>query len=122
MTNQLKEFLKKVNSDESLEKKFAALKDESDREVVIQKTIKIAAEAGMTLTEVDFEPPEEEMDDDELEAVAGGWKKCYCAIGGGGKADEDGKACACVAEGLGESRRKPVWRCGCGFVGYGYDD
>lgn len=121
MTNQLKEFLKKINNDEALMKKFATLQDEKDRKVVIQKTIEIAREAGIELAEADFEPPEE-MDDEELNAVAGGFKKCTCYVGGGGAADQDGKACGCVAYGYGELREPGnKHRCECIAMGTGYD-
>ena len=120
MTNQLKEFLKKANGDEMLVKKLAALQDEKDRGIVIKKTINIAQEAGVTLMEADFAETENGMSDEEMEAVVGGWKKCYCATGGGGTGDDDGKTCACVAAGYGERRKDGSMRCVCTICGMGY--
>jgi predicted ribosomally synthesized peptide with nif11-like leader len=120
MTDQLKEFLKRVNRDEFLAKKLGDLNGEQDREVVVQKTMEIAQEAGITLTEADFAEIESEMSDEEMEAVAGGFKKCYCATGGGGTGDEDGKTCACVAAGYGERRKDGSGRCVCAICGMGY--
>ena len=61
---------------------------------------------------------EKELDADELDAVAGGGD-CYCAIGGGGTADEDAKTCACVLGGGGEYDYGSP-RCACVAYGEGH--
>ena len=64
------------------------------------------------------------LDDQELSDVAGG-KQCYCAIGGGGVAEQHGKTCACAVVGAGEYGSEVYeemheWvRCSCGVYGYG---
>lgn len=46
--------------------------------------IALAKELGIALTEADFEKPDGELNDDELDTVAGG-KVCVFVVGGGGK-------------------------------------
>ena len=121
MTDNLRNFLKKVNKDKALAEKFSTLQNEENRDLVIQKTIEFAKEAGIQLTEADFAQPDGAMSDEEMTAVAGGWKKCVCVIGGGGKADQDGKACVCVADGMGAYQNDPALRCACCLGGYGND-
>ena len=124
MTDNLKEFLQKASGDDKLAKEFQELQNESDRDKVIAKTIELAKNTGFSLTEADFKEPEGEVDDEEMEAVSGGWKKCACFLGGGGEADVDGDTCACVAAGAGVTKAvngKQEGRCLCTFGGYGYD-
>ena len=123
MTNNLKEFMKKAAEDKELFSKLEALNQEQDNDVIIKKTIEIANKANFTLTPADFKASEEELDDEELNAVAGGWKKCVCIAGGGGKEDSDGNTCGCVAAGLGTRKDNgDLLRCLCYAVGYGKDD
>ncbi|MEA4853246.1 MAG: Nif11-like leader peptide family RiPP precursor [Christensenella sp.] len=121
MTDKFKSFLKKVNEDEALFKKMEALQGETDRKTVIEKTIEIAKEAGIALSPADFEAGDGEMDDAEMQAVSGGWCKCVCVTGGGGKEDAQGGVCACVLEGAGMRKGSSlIFRCACVIGGYGY--
>ena len=123
MTNNLKEFLKKANSNDEIFSKLEELKQEQNKDKIIAKTIEIAAQYNIILTPSDFEQCEEEIDDEEMQAVAGGFKRCTCYVGGGGKADEDGKACGCVAYGYGDLREESkTHRCECIAMGTGYDN
>ncbi len=72
MTDNLKAFIEKVSTDEELKKKVDTLKEIKDEKEIIAATIKIAGEYGITVTEDDLSPKDEEVSDDELEAVAGG--------------------------------------------------
>lgn len=69
------------------------------------------------------------LDENEVEAVAGG-KWCFCIMGGGGEPDKYGTACACVTGGGGEfndegvAEQKKKCRCWCFAYGdgTGWDD
>lgn len=104
MTENMKQFLELVSTDEALAREFEAMtKLEGDE---AKKAIaKFAGERGILLVEADFvpeEPPTSEISDDELEAVAGGGDCACCALGGGKKDKDRGdKACGCVAVGVG---------------------
>ena len=112
MTESMKKFLEAVSRDEALTAKVGSLGKE--------ELIALAKELGITLTEADFSEPSGELDDDELDAVTGGWKECMCAFAGGGKKDSDGKACGCVGGGYGEARSGET-RCWCAVSGAGYN-
>ena len=77
----------------------------------------LAKEMGYDLSEEDLAQPSTELNDDDLDAVAGG-KKCSCVIGGGGKQDENDKTCACVGCGWGKREEKGK-RCFCWGFGSG---
>lgn len=111
MTENAKKFLEIISKNDELIAKIGNMPKE--------ELVALAKELGFELTEDDF-VQKSELDEDELEAVAGGWMQCACVIGGGGKADENGKACACVAGGGGESR-KGKCRCACVVAGTGGD-
>ena len=114
MTENLKKFLETVSKDEALTAKVSAMgKDE---------LIALAKDLGLELTEADLtKPAAQELDDDDLDAVAGGSDvSCACAMGGGGTKDNNDKTCACVLAGAGYSKTGRE-RCVCGFAGYGYD-
>lgn len=114
MTENLKKFLEKVSEDKALAEKVG---NEADP----QKLIALAKELGFELTEADLEKKAEEIDDDDLDTVAGGGDvSCACAMGGGGTKDSNDKTCACVLAGAGYSKQGRE-RCVCGFAGYGYD-
>lgn len=114
MNENLKLFLEKVSQDEELSKKVSSEADP-------QALVAIAKEMGIALTADDFKKPVEELDDDDLDAVAGGSDvSCACAMGGGGTKDSNDKTCACVLAGAGYSKSGRE-RCLCGFAGYGYD-
>ena len=114
MSENLKKFLETVCKDEAL----AAKVSEMDMDALLA----LAKDLGLELTEADLaKPAMQELNDDELDAVAGGGDvSCACALGGGGTKDNNDKTCACVLAGAGYS--KSGWeRCVCGFAGYGYD-
>lgn len=114
MTENLKKFLEKVSEDKALAEKVGAEKDPA-------ALIALARELGVELTEADFARPVEELNEAELDTVAGGGDvSCACAMGGGGTKDGNDKTCACVLAGAGYSKRGTE-RCVCGFAGYGYD-
>ncbi len=119
MTERLKEFLKVANGDEALVQQIKNLAQEENRDKVIQKSIQIAREAGFELDVQDFEAQEEEVEDAEMEAVAGGWCRCLCAFNGGGAADEEGKVCVCVTAGVGQRKSDGGSRCVCVELGLG---
>ena len=132
MTENMKKFAEFISAQdkETLENVSKLGKDE---------LIAFAAEKGFTLTEADFEQPEEDeaLSLDELDAAAGG-KTCACFIAGGGVQDltehEDGTesgdgGCACVVGGfgkafdhdevIGKDSDLGKYRCKCPGVGYG---
>jgi len=114
MSENMQLFLEKVSTDEALCKKVSEEKD-------VNRLIEIAKEMGVTLTADDFKKPVEELNDDELDVVAGGGDvSCACAMGGGGTKDSNDKTCACVLASAGYSKNGRE-RCVCGFAGYGYD-
>ena len=110
MTDNMLKFLQAVSKDDAMYAKFGTATQE--------EMIAMAAEMGIALTAADFEK-KAELDEDELDAVAGGWTECYCAFAGGGTKDDDGKACGCVAGGYGEARSGET-RCWCAVSGAGY--
>ena len=111
MTANMKKFLEAVSKNEELTKKINTMTKED--------LLALAKELGIELTEADFEKPDDKLDENELDAVAGGWTECFCAFGGGGKKDEDGKACGCVAVGYGKTRDGED-RCYGAYAGNGY--
>ncbi|MBQ3484830.1 MAG: Nif11-like leader peptide family RiPP precursor [Clostridia bacterium] len=118
MTENMKKFLEAVSQNEELAKKLSAM--------TMEGLLALAKELGVELTEADFEKPDGKLDENELEAVAGGGE-CYCAIGGGGTEDSNDKTCACVALGAGYSKygdfSDPDYeRCICGLAGIGVNN
>lgn len=114
MTENIKKFLELVSGNEELASKAKnASKDE---------IIALAKEAGIALTEADFEAQSAEISDDELDAVTGG-KKCICALSGGGTGESSTgtKTCACVGYGQGDMKNGKM-RCQCPLAGSGYDN
>ena len=133
MSENLKKFLDLIGSDKELEAKALAcneLGEEKGREAMLA----LAKECGIELTAADFEkkaePASGELDDDELDAVAGGAGgeegHCYCVLagGGGGKDCNDGNTfgCACVGYGQGGDGRASDANCRCVVGGAGADD
>ena len=114
MTENMKKFLETVSKREDLCTKIGTMgKDE---------LIALAKELGIELTDADLVRPSQELDDDELDAIAGGGDvSCVCAMGGGGTKDNNDKTCACVLAGAGYDKKYNRERCVCGFAGYGYD-
>ena len=117
MTENMKKFLEVVSKDEALAAKVGTMKKE--------ELPALAKALGIELTEADFEAPAGELNEDELDTVAGGGV-CGCVAYGGGTAnrDIDQIPCACVAGGGGEyesaygGRRM---RCSCVYLGGGED-
>ena len=68
----------------------------------------------MTLEDF-IENPKKELDEDELEAIAGG--ECYC-VGAGGGGVKDYYGCACVGGGYGGGKEYGK-ACGCVLMGFG---
>ncbi len=117
MNEKVKDFLKFASENEEVTNKFELLKDEADKNKVIDGTIALAKEYGYELSTDDF--IQAELDEDELDGVAGGFKSCYCAIGGGGGSDADGNTCACVVGGYGTRKGDGDGRCLCVVEGSG---
>ena len=114
MNENMKKFLEAVSKDEELAKNVGSMK--------LEELLALAKELGLELTAEDLEKPAmQELNDDDLDAVAGGSDvSCACAMGGGGTKDSNDKTCACVLAGAGYSKDGRE-RCVCGFAGYGYD-
>ena len=113
MTENMKQFLEAVSKDEALTAKVGTLGKE--------ELIALAKELGITLTEDDFAQSATELNDDELNVVAGGVEvNCNCVVGGGGSGDENDKTCVCVIAGVG-MRDNGRERCVCPVSGFGYE-
>ena len=129
MSENIRKFLERVSANEELSKKLCS----ADRKAVID----MAKDLGIELTEADFVQANE-LDEDELDAVAGGEYcggvgevdgivSCACSVGGGGtKKDANDKTCACVLYGQGDNKNDgsgdPKRRCFCPVVGSGLSD
>ena len=132
MSENLKKFLELLASNKELEAKALACNDlgeEKGKEAILA----LAKECGMELSLADLEQKAEitsrELNDDELDAVAGGAATgnehgfCLCPIagGGGGKDADDGNTfgCACVVYGQGGDGRRKDINCNCIMGGTG---
>lgn len=113
MTENMKKFLETVSKDAELSKKVGAMnKDE---------LLVLAKKLGLALAEEDLIKPAQELEDDDLDTVAGGLDaECACFMGGGGAKDDDDKTCACVMAGFGVCKYDNE-RCVCAVAGYGGD-
>ena len=117
MTENMKKFLETMSQNAEQAKKISEL----DKDGLIAA----AKELGIELTEADFVQPSGELNDDELEAVAGG-KACYCVVGGGGTKSGVDDTCACAGAGAGffygvDRGIDGYWsRCFCFAGGYGH--
>lgn len=125
MTENMKKFLEFVAQNPDVLEKAKALQAEGE-EAVKATAIAFAQEHGYVLTEADFEAPEGELSERELQDVAGGGGKgpdtggCYCLLGGGGggtQTDGDIYGCACVGYGQGGDGAADDFTCWC--TGYG---
>ena len=135
MSENLKKFLDLIGSDKELEAKALAC-NELDEEKGREAMLALAKERGIELTAADLEKQEEptsrELDDDELDAVAGGVATgdetgfCYCPLagGGGGEDSDDGNVfgCACVIYGQGGDGRASDANCRCYVGGAGNEN
>lgn len=87
-----------------------------DKDAIIAE----AQQRGIALTDADFAADASaELNEDELDAVAGGGK-CACIMGGSGKEGDNCKECACIIAG-GGMFKDDVNRCGCVGAGGGVD-
>jgi len=114
MTENMKKFLEAVSKNDELIEKIGNMG--------LEELLALAKELGLALTEADLaQPAVQEMNDDELDTVAGGVDvSCACAMGGGGTKDNNDKVCACVIAGGGFTKSGRE-RCACGIAGCGYD-
>lgn len=132
MTESKKKLLELASADQKLRSRLEACSHMPEEEARAQ-TMALAAQYGIRLTQEDFAPESREIDEDDLDAVAGGMC-CFCVIGGGGTGSEsDGftsQTCVCMACGDGEgykpNRQNPqaihkVPRCQCVVGGQGDD-
>ena len=118
MTDNLKKFLEEISNNDDLKEKVSnATKD---------TIISIAKEKGIELTEEDFAiPANQELSDDELDAVAGG-ESCICAFAGA--SDGDGLSSFCFILGGGGCQSDSHCTghgngaCACVLGGYGVSD
>ena len=109
MNEQLKGFLKKASEDGPLKEELGALAGLPEEERA-ERAAAIAREAGFDVSVEDFAPVETELDDDELNVVAGGSYACCCRQTGTGLMDDRPVLCDCPREGTG------AWIDGSGFV------
>ena len=135
MSENLKKFLDLIANDKELEAKALACNELGEEKGKLAM-LELAKECGIELTPADLAKEEKtasrELDDDELDAVAGGaatgdeFGFCYCIAGGGGggKDSDDGNTfgCACVAYGQGGDGRAKDANCRCIAGGVGTDD
>jgi len=115
----VKKFYKALESDEALRGRADALNEKykdamPDEAVVKAELIAFAAAEGYAFTaeELDaYANAPKAIDDDELEAVAGGsaYSACFCVAGGGGT--RNGITCACVFGGGGKDYPGPNLKC-----------
>lgn len=110
MTESMKKFLEMLSADKQLLDSVFKM-DKND-------LITLAKKKGMTLSDADFQP-DSELDDSELETVAGG-KGCGCALGGGGVQGGKDDVCGCVGFGIGyDTTYEKTIRCMCNVAGMG---
>ena len=100
MNERLKGFLKQASDDELLREKLDALAGLSAEERV-ERTVAIAQGSGFDLTAEDFVSVKAKLDDDELNAVAGGNYDCACQHTGVGMIDNHTLLCECPTTGTG---------------------
>ena len=113
MNENMKKFLETVSKDAELCKKVSAMNKDD--------LLALAKELGLALAEEDLIKPAQELEDDDLDTVAGGGSDCICFMGGGGTKDYDDKTCACVMAGVGY-KKNGDGRCVCAVNGFGDDD
>lgn len=114
MNENMKKFLELVSKDKDAVTKLNSL----DKDGVIS----MAKEYGITLTLDDFQAPEGEVSEAELDTVAGGIS-CFCVLGGGGTGSSStgSKTCACVGAGVGLTK-DGEGRCVCAAAGSGSEE
>ena len=94
MSDNMKKFLELVSKDENLKQKMQSFND-MEPEKAIQAGIALAKELGIELSEADFaeEKSGGELNNDELDAVAGGARLAHFY-----------PPCICIATGQGDDR------------------
>jgi len=114
VTERMKQFLQKASADAELAAKIGTMGRE--------ELIALGETLGVPLTAADLESLRvQELDDDDLDDVAGGGDvSCACALGGSGRKDANDNTCACTMAGAGYVKGGRE-RCVCDFAGYGYD-
>ena len=116
----VKKFYKALESDEALRGRADALNEKykdamPDEAVIKAELVDFAAVEGYAFTaeELDaYANAPKVIDDEELEAVAGGssgYSACFCVVGGGGTVN--GITCACVFGGGGKGHPGPNLKC-----------
>ena len=128
MSENLKKFLDLIASNKELEAKALAC-NELGEEKGKQAFIELAKENGIEITLADFEKKEAavELNDDELDAVAGGTRACGCFAGGFGIGTDanDGNTfgCGCARYGQGgDGKSANDCNCFCAVFGLGEVD
>ena len=115
MTEKAKEFMAAMEQDEELMNRMKEAQS-------VEQALEIAKEKGYVLTAEDFTPPgeAEEINEDELQAVAGGWKTCACVNAGFGNEDSGDSSlfCGCAFGGVGYWK-DGTGRCYCVYAGGG---
>ena len=118
----VKNFYDELASSDALKEKAAKLNEKyneaekADEEAITAAIIAFAASEGYNFTAEELaaytktagKPVQQELSQDELEAVAGGsnacrvcFGTCFCVVGGGGTHQDPHWVCACVAGGGG---------------------
>ncbi len=124
MSENMKKFLELVSKDENLKQRMQVCND-MEPEKAIQAGIALAKELGIDLSEADLVKNEsgDELNDDELDAVAGGGGCACAAAGGGGGTEIDGNTygCACAFYGQGGDAHGHDFNCICFLGGLGED-
>lgn len=123
MNENVRALLDAIKEDEQLARQIAS----SDKDDAIAIALSAAEKIGIPLSKRDFSPPEGELSEEELTAVAGGGV-CFCEIGGGGTSEDKmgnhgiDNTCGCVFGGYGSGLNKngeTETRCACVQLGSG---
>ena len=125
MSDNMKKFLELVSKDENLKQRMQACNDMEPADA-IHAGIALAKELGIELSEADFAKNEsgDELNDEELDAVAGGGGCACAAAGGGGGTEINGNiyGCACAIYGQGGDGSADDFNCICILGGVGADE
>ena len=105
----MKKLLEEAEKNQELKEKIVEL--DKNPESTPKDYIQVAAEYGIELREEDFKPAQGELNDDELDAVAGGVSGCYSGAGFRGGSTE------CIVTGDGVRIRPENGICCCIFSG-----
>jgi len=131
----VKRFFDAIANDKGLRERASALsgKHKPDEAAVKAELLSFAKSEGYDFTESELDAftdrQRRELNDDELDAVAGGYDPaqaksgcCNCFLGGAGGGttrDDNLWGCACVIAGYGGDAREYHQICECGFLGTG---